>query len=207
MADDLSDQNERPDDALERLELAALIQQAVRELPDRLREAMALVYFEGLRLGGRRTVPRHSSRHVAAPVARWPRAAPQRRRTDSAREQANERGTSAPDRRFKSLIDEGEIYQALRESLALRPPPSELIGLFIRRQMASANGSQAVAGGKDARESLREMAQRFTRPSDRASDPNHPVGAVAAAIRRRCRIFRTGRSTSARRRRVSYFHG
>ena len=43
----MSDQNQRPDDALERLELGALIQQAVRELPDRLREAMALVYFEG----------------------------------------------------------------------------------------------------------------------------------------------------------------
>jgi RNA polymerase sigma factor (sigma-70 family) len=47
VADDLSDHNERPDNALERYELAALIQQAMRELPDRLREALALFYFEG----------------------------------------------------------------------------------------------------------------------------------------------------------------
>ena len=75
------------------------------------------------------------------------------------------------------------IYQALRESLALRPPPRELIGLFIRRQMASANDSQDVAGGENPREFLREAAQRFTGPSDRATDPNHPVGAITAAIR------------------------
>src|SRR5262245_4242922 len=45
--DELIDGNERPDAALERLELGALIQQAVRKLPDRLREAVALTYFEG----------------------------------------------------------------------------------------------------------------------------------------------------------------
>ncbi len=86
--------------------------------------------------------------------------------------------------RFKSLIDNGEIYHALRESLALRPPPNELIGLFIRRQTAPANDSQAVAGGKEPREFVREMGRRLLRPSDRASDPNHPVGSIAAAIRR-----------------------
>lgn len=58
-------------------------------------------------------------------------------------------------------MDDGEIYQALRESLALRPPPSELIGLFVRRHMASANDSQDVVGGKDPREFLREAAQRI----------------------------------------------
>jgi len=47
LPDDLSDRAERPDQALERLEMAALIQRAVRELPARLREAMALTYFEG----------------------------------------------------------------------------------------------------------------------------------------------------------------
>src|SRR5262245_23719398 len=43
----VSDSNERPDSALERLELQVLIQQAVRELPDRLREAVSLFYIEG----------------------------------------------------------------------------------------------------------------------------------------------------------------
>ena len=43
----VSDSKERPDDALERLELQLLIQQAVRELPDRLREAVSIFYIEG----------------------------------------------------------------------------------------------------------------------------------------------------------------
>src|SRR4030095_3355551 len=42
-----SDSSDRPDKALERLELQVLIQQAVRELPDRLREAVSLFYLEG----------------------------------------------------------------------------------------------------------------------------------------------------------------
>jgi hypothetical protein len=85
--------------------------------------------------------------------------------------------------RLKSLIDDGEIYQALRESLALRPPPSALVDLSIRRQAASANSPTAVAAGTEPGEFVREIAQWFTRPSARASDPNHPVGAIAAGIR------------------------
>src|SRR5262245_25501294 len=45
--DGVPDSNERPDTALERLELQVLIQQAVRKLPDRLREAVSLFYIEG----------------------------------------------------------------------------------------------------------------------------------------------------------------
>jgi RNA polymerase sigma-70 factor (ECF subfamily) len=45
--DDLPDSDDLPDNRLERLELAALIQQLVRELPPRLREAVCLFYFEG----------------------------------------------------------------------------------------------------------------------------------------------------------------
>jgi hypothetical protein len=47
-----------------------------------------------------------------------------------------------------------------------------------------ANDSQAADGGKERREFLRETAQRLSRPSGRASDPKHPVGSIAAAIRR-----------------------
>ena len=47
LADELHDRNERPDDALERHQLSVVIQQAMRELPQQLRETMALFYFEG----------------------------------------------------------------------------------------------------------------------------------------------------------------
>jgi RNA polymerase sigma factor (sigma-70 family) len=184
VAEDVSDQNQRPDDVLERLELGALIQQAVRDLPDRLREAMALVYFEGynseaaaLFLGipaGTLRRRLHEGRgQVRTAIERILRGS---KRMNEERERHIQR--------FKRLIDDGEIYQALRESLALRPPPSELIDLFSRRHMAPANESHDVVGGKDPRKFLNQATQRFTGPSDRATDPNHPVGAMAAAIRK-----------------------
>src|SRR5262245_61019332 len=46
-AGERADRTEQPDDSYERRELDALIQQAARELPEPLREAVALFYFEG----------------------------------------------------------------------------------------------------------------------------------------------------------------
>jgi RNA polymerase sigma factor (sigma-70 family) len=181
-ANHLPDRHERPDNALERLELEALIQQAVRELPDRLREAMALVYFEGY------------DSDAAARFLDIPAGTLRRRLHDGRRQlrgiveqvlQGNRQMIEERERqmrRLKAMFDDGEVYQAFRESLALRPPPSELIDLFLRRQMTPATGSQATRGGKAPRERVREMAERFLRASDRASDPNHPVGSIAAAI-------------------------
>jgi RNA polymerase sigma factor (sigma-70 family) len=189
LVDDVPDQSQRPDDALERLELAALIQQAVRELPDRLREAMALIYFEGYDSEA-------ATRFLDIPAGTL------RRRLHEGRGQVrsaiepllhgSKRMNGERERRlqrFKSLIDDGEIYQALRQFLSLRPPPSELIGLFVRRRVASTNDSQDVAGGKDPRELVRQAAQRFIGPSERATDPKHPVGAIAAAIRKALPAF------------------
>ena len=176
---DLPDRNERPDDALDRLHLMALIHQALRDLPEGLREAMALFYFEGydsdaaarfldIPAGTLRRRLHDGRTHLRGAVEKILKGS---KRMNEDRERQIEK--------FKSLIDSGEIYQAFRGSLALRPPPSELVGHFLRRQEASANGSQAV----------REAAQRFLRPSDRASDPNHPVGSIAAAIRNQLREF------------------
>src|SRR5262249_9117137 len=79
--------------------------------------------------------------------------------------------------RFKTLLDNGETYQALRESLALRPVPHELIHSFIRRQTDTAADNKPARG-------LIELAKRLIHQSQRASDTNHPVGATAAAIRK-----------------------
>lgn len=182
--DGVADRSQGPDDLLERLELGALIQQAVRDLPDRLREAMALVYFEGydseaatrfldIPAGTLRRRLHEGREHVRSAIE-------QRLRGSKQMNEKRERHIQ----RLKTLIDEGDIYQALRASLALRPPPSELIDLFIRRQVASTNDSQDVAGGEGPRGSVRQAASRFTGPSDRVTDPNHPVGAMAAAMRR-----------------------
>lgn len=89
--------------------------------------------------------------------------------------------------RLRELFDKagtGEaeaMYQVFRASLALRPAPKELIGEFIRRRRESVrqpdDHGELSAG-------IGELAQRFSGPSNRACDPGHPVGAVAASIRR-----------------------
>ena len=89
--------------------------------------------------------------------------------------------------RLRELFDKastGEaeaMYQAFRASLALRPAPKELVSEFMR-------GRQELVRQPDERGELtahvRETARHLTGPSDRASDPGHPVGAVAARIRR-----------------------
>ncbi len=185
LAGDLSDRKERPDDVLERLELGALIEQATRRLPDPLRESVALVYFEGYD-------PEAAARFLDIPAGTL------RRRLHDGRirlrtavgqilkgSQRMNEGREREVQRLKTMLDKGEIYQALRGSLALRPPPGELIGTFLRRQMVPAHDPEAVAGSQDSPGQLiREMAPRLLRPSDRISDPNHPVGSITAAIRK-----------------------
>ena len=178
LADDLPDSNELPGHALERLELGALIQHAVRELPPRLREAVSLFYFEGYDSDD-------AARFLDIPAGTFRRRLHEgRRRLRSAAEQILQGSKPMNEERereierLKKLIDDADggdtepLYQALRQSLAIRPVPKELIYSVIGRQRETTL----------APESIREMAQRF-RPSSRVSDPNHPVGAVAAAIR------------------------
>jgi hypothetical protein len=181
---DLSDHNERPDEVLVRLELKALVQQALRELPDQLREAMALIYFEGY------------DADVAARFLEIP-AGTLRRRLHAGRAQlrtAAERilqGSKQMNeererhiRDLKILIKNGKIYRAVRGSLGLRPPPTELMDMILRQQMDQTSESRGVAAGKEPTGLVLEMAQRLLRPSDRASDPAHPVGVMAATIRK-----------------------
>lgn len=188
--DNLPDASELPDNVLERLELGALVQQLVRELPPRLREAVSLFYFEGYDSDD-------AARSLEIPAGTFRRRLHEgRRRLRSAADQIlkgskpmNEEREREIER-LKSLIDNADdgdtepFYQALRASLALRPAPNELIGPFIRRQMESARGSETAGGRKEFKELVRETAQQFAGPSDRASDPDHPVGSVAARIRR-----------------------
>ncbi len=170
-ADNHPDRNERPDNTLERRELEALIQFAIRELPEPLREAVALFYFEGY------------DTDAAAWFLDVPPGTLRRRLHDgrkhlrSAVEQLLQGGTPMNDarnrriERFQRLLDDDKVYEALRESLALRPPPHELIDRFMRRQTAPAGF-------------FRETAHQLVRPSDRAGDPGHPVGSIAIAIQR-----------------------
>jgi RNA polymerase sigma factor (sigma-70 family) len=196
LVEDLPDSNERPDSALERLELAVLIQRSVRQLPDGLREAVSIFYIEGYDSDA-------AARFLDIPAGTFRRRLHEgRKRLRSAAKQILQGSKSMNQERereiekVKSLIDNADgapepLFEAFRGALALRPAAPELIEL-IRRQMESANkpdgpeapqAPEGMPGGKDFKERARLMAQRFGTPSGRASDPNHPVGSVAAAIR------------------------
>lgn len=76
------------------------------------------------------------------------------------------------------------VHQAFRASLALRPPPEELITEFMRRRTESVRQSESPDGNARFMELVRKTARHLSGPSDRAADPGHPVGRAAAAIRK-----------------------
>jgi len=173
LAEDMPDQSEPPDEALSRLEFAALLRRASRDLPAALREAIALVYFEGYQ-------SEIAARFIDIPAGTLRRRLHDGRVRLRATVEKLLNGSKRMDeqkerdiQKFKAMMDRGEIYQALRGSLALRPVPSELIDKFFGPQ-----GALSDVGF------LSEMAKRLLHPSGRASDPAQPTGAIAAAIRK-----------------------
>jgi hypothetical protein len=83
--------------------------------------------------------------------------------------------------RIRSLFENGAVYEGLRNALALRPPPRELLDL-MRTQMPDPASVPA--------ERVRKAARLFTGPSPRALDSEHPIGKMAAAIRAALPEFR-----------------
>jgi RNA polymerase sigma-70 factor (ECF subfamily) len=173
LADEMPDQSEQPDEVLSRLEFAALLRRASRDLPDTLREAIALVYFEGYE-------PEIAARFIDIPPGTLRRRlhdgrvrlrATAERLLNGSKRMDEERKRDIE--RFKAMMDRGELYQALRGSLALRPVPSELADKFLGQIWPLPDTGF-----------LREAAKRLLLPSDRASDPAQPTGAIAAAIRK-----------------------
>lgn len=170
----LADQDQLPDAALLQHEVAVLVQQASRELPEPLREAVALVYFEGYDTES-------AARFLDIPAGTL------RRRLHDGRVrlramvqqflQEGRPGNAGRERQIEalqSMLDHGEIFQALRGALILRPPPRALIDRLRRRQWHPQDFPS---------ERLRQVVLRSTQPSARLSDPTHPVGRIAVAIR------------------------
>jgi RNA polymerase sigma factor (sigma-70 family) len=185
--DGLPAAEEPPDDVLERLQLSALIQQLVRELPARLREAVSLFYFEGYDTDS-------AARFLEIPPGTVRRRLHEGRlQLRSAADRILERRRSMSGerereiQRLRELFDKasnGEaeaVYQAFRAALALRPAPKDLLSDFMRRRPECVR--QPDEPGEFTAH-VRETARHLCGSSDRASDPGHPVGRVAATIRR-----------------------
>jgi RNA polymerase sigma factor (sigma-70 family) len=170
---------------IERSEMALLIQHLVQALPRGLREAVSLFYFEGYDtddaaafLGippGTLRRRLHEGRRRLGYEATRISTGTKRLRAERAREIE----------RIKAMIDQPDedpanaLYQSVRAALALRPAPPELLVDLTRGRGTLGEGSPDAFA-----EEVRRMAPRLLAPSARASDPTHPVAAVAAAVRR-----------------------
>lgn len=140
LEDQLPAQAEHPDEALYRRELSALLQHAVSQLPPPLRETIALHYFEGY-------APAEAAQFLdILPGTFRRRLHHGRRQLRTLIEQRNPAMSPTQQQleKWKAQIASGDIYPAMRESLALRPVPAELMNLF-RGHLPSPPVDQAAA--------------------------------------------------------------
>jgi RNA polymerase sigma factor (sigma-70 family) len=174
-----------PSDRLERQELTALIHRAVQNLSEPLREAVSLFYLEGYSVeeaAGFLDVPagtlkrrlhdgRQRLRDIADQIMRGTKP------MDRKREQILRQLTDAANEGMQSEA----FYQAMRQALRLRPVPDELLKKVMQKHWAAKHTKTSISAEKERK--ARELFGRIYGPSQRAQDPNHPVGAVANAIR------------------------
>ena len=151
----------RADETLLKQELAAIVRQAIGDLPPLQREAISLIYFEGYEAA------------AAACFLNIPAGTLRRRLHDgrirlrsAIANLQHRKGIVNENQIYTDMFDKGEIYQALRGALALRPVPKELINRL-----------------KPITQSIPEEFRQLLQPSDHVADPSHPVGRIAAAIR------------------------
>ncbi|MHC4118875.1 MAG: RNA polymerase sigma factor [Planctomycetota bacterium] len=186
------DRSKAPSDHLEQRELAALLHEAVGNLSETLREAVSLFYFEGYNL-------KEAAHFLDVPEGTLKRRLHDgRRRLRDAAERALEgRRPMNHDRerilkQLEDAFEEGPnteaFYQAMREALRLRPFPDDRLREAMRKHWAPKIEKAAVNPEKGRM--VREAMSLAYSASERASDPNHPVGAVAAAIRAALPEFR-----------------
>jgi RNA polymerase sigma factor (sigma-70 family) len=178
-------QSPAPSDHLEQQELAVLIHEAVGNLSETLREAMSLFYFEGYSL-------KEAALFLDVPAGTLKRRLHEgRQRLRDAAEQIL-KGTKPmnPKReqilqQLKDASKEGihseAFFQAMRQALSLRPAPNDLLRKVMQKHWAQKLKNKPMEPERERM--LRDGLGRIYSASERAQDPNHPVGAVANAIR------------------------
>jgi RNA polymerase sigma factor (sigma-70 family) len=174
-----------PSDNLEQRELVALIHDAMSKLSEPLREAMSLFYFEGYNI-------KDAAGFLDVPAGTLKRRLHEgRRRLRDAAEQIISGTKPIRAQREKILsnlseamdegIDSESFYQAMRQALRLGPVPNELVKKFISKHWGQKHTKTRISPEKEHQ--LHEMLVRVYGPSQRAQDPNHPIGSAANAIR------------------------
>jgi RNA polymerase sigma factor (sigma-70 family) len=174
-----------PSAHLEQRELADLIHEAVARLSETLREAMALFYFEGYSL-------KDAARFLDVPEGTLKRRlheGRQRLRVSAEQILKGTRPMNAKRERIlqqlkdasKEGIGSEAFFQAMRQALSLRPVPDDLLRKVMQKHWAKKLKKLPMEPERERM--LRDGLGRIYSASERARDPNHPVGAVASAIR------------------------
>lgn len=170
---------------LERQELVVLIHEAVEHLSENLREAVVLFYFEGYSLkeaAGFLDIPegtlkrrlhdgRKNLRETAELILKG--AKPMNIKRQHILIQLEEAS--------KDGIQSETFFQAFRQALSLRPMPDELLRKIMQRHWAKKLKKLQMEPERERM--ARDGLSRIYSHSERALDPNHPVGAAANAIR------------------------
>jgi hypothetical protein len=87
-------------------------------------------------------------------------------------------------------VDSEAFYQMLRKATRLGPVPRELLQDIMKRHVTARKTGEGPLLPPESERKMRESLRQIHEPSERARDPNHPVGAVACAIRAALPEFR-----------------
>ncbi|MBN2128813.1 MAG: sigma-70 family RNA polymerase sigma factor [Sedimentisphaerales bacterium] len=178
---------------LEQEELAGLIHEAVGSLPATLREALSLFYFEGYSTD-------EAARFLDVPVGTLKRRLHDaRRRLRDAAEQIL-KGKRLMDPKREQILqhirdfaekggDTEAFVQVMRQAWTLRPLPWELLRKV--RQQHWGRVSAKLKEDEGRVQQFRRLMKQWSGPSERAQNPDDPVGAAARAIRAALPEFQT----------------
>jgi RNA polymerase sigma-70 factor (ECF subfamily) len=174
-----------PGARLEQQELTALIHESVASLSPTLREAISLFYFEDYSL-------KDAARFLDVPEGTLKRRLHDGRRCLRNAAEGIVKGRKPMNQHREEILKQLKeafnedpnsetFYQAMRQAMNLRPFPDTLLKEVMKKHWAAKLEKASKSVEKERM--LREALGRIYAPSERARDPNHPVGAVAAAIR------------------------
>ena len=177
-------QSSPPGAKLEQQELIALIHEAVGHLSENLREAVVLFYFEGYSLkkaAGFLDIPEGTlKRRLHDGRKRLRDAAEQilkgAKPMNVKRQQILKQLEEASKEGFKSEA----FFQAFRQTLSLRPIPDGLLRKIMQKHWAKK--IKKLKTEPERERIARDGLGRIYSASERALDPNHPVGAAANSI-------------------------
>ncbi|MEN6426824.1 MAG: sigma-70 family RNA polymerase sigma factor [Phycisphaerales bacterium] len=176
-----------PGERLERQELAALVQEAVRMLPPMLREAISLFYFESYTI-------EDAARFLDVPAGTLKRRLHDGRKRLQAAAERILQGSRPMSEEYEQILrqlreaadvglDSEAFYQVIRKATSFGPVPREVLGDIMKRYFASKMPKEGQAMTPEREATVRRSLHEYHDPSERARDPNHPVGATANAIR------------------------